>query len=117
VVSRNRVTAEDAPVRVLETDHPVFGWPNPIGPTTWSDWVQERGLYFLGDRDPAYVDLVELDDTFEWNPGTKRGALVETRYGEGRWIYVGLGLWRPLPAGTTGAYQLLANLLSLGAAN
>ena len=115
VVSRNRVTAEDAPVRVLEADHPVFGWPNPIGPTTWSDWVQERGLYFLGDRDPAYVDLVELDDTFEWNPGTKRGALVETRYGEGRWIYVGLGLWRQLPAGTTGAYQLLANLLSLGA--
>ena len=116
-VSRNRVTAEDAPVRILETDHPVFGWPNPIGPRTWSDWVQERGLYFLGDQDPAYVDLVELEDTFEWNPGTKRGALVETRYGEGRWIYVGLGLWRQLPAGTAGAYQLLANLLSLGAAN
>ena len=116
-VSRNRVTAENAPIRVLETDHPVFGWPNLIGPATWRDWVQERGLYFLGDRDPAYVDLVELEDTFEWNPGVKRGALVETRYGEGRWIYVGLGLWRQLPAGTVGAYQLLANLLSLGSSN
>ena len=113
-VSRNRVTDADAPVRVLSTDHSVFGWPNPIGPTTWNDWVQERGLYFLGDKDPAYIDLVELEDTFEWNPGTKRGALVEARYGQGRWIYVGLGLWRQLPAGTTGAYQLLANLLSLG---
>ena len=112
-VSRNRVTAEDAPVRVLRADHPALGWPNPIGPTTWTDWVQERGLYFLGDKDPAYVDLVELEDTFEWNPGVKRGALVEARYGDGRWIYVGLGLWRQLPAGTTGAYQLLANLLSL----
>ena len=44
----------------------------------------------------------------------KRGALVEARSGQGRWIYVGLGLWRQLPAGTTGAYELLANLLSLG---
>ena len=113
-VSRNRVTDENAPVRVLRADHPVFGRPNPIGPTTWIDWVQERGLYFLGDRDPAYVDLVELEDSFDGNPGVKRGALVEARYGDGRWIYVGLGLWRQLPAGTTGAYQLLANLLSLG---
>ena len=113
-VSRDRVTDPDAPVRMLSTDHAVFGWPNPIGPTTWNDWVQERGLYFLGDRDPAYTDLVELEDTFEWNPGAKRGALVEARYGDGRWIYVGLGLWRQLPAGTVGAYQLLANLLSLG---
>ena len=113
-VSRNRVTDENAPVRVLRADHPVFRRPNPIGPTTWIDWVQERGLYFLGDRDPAYVDLVELEDSFDGNPGVKRGALVEARYGDGRWIYVGLGLWRQLPAGTTGAYQLLANLLSRG---
>lgn len=114
-VSRNRVTSERAPVRILASDHQVFGWPNQIGPSTWDDWVQERGLYFLGEKDPAYTDLVELEDTFEWNPGVKRGALVEARYGAGRWIYVGLGLWRQLPAGTTGAYQLLANLLSLGA--
>ena len=116
-VSRNRVTDEQAPVRLLSTDHSVFGWPNSIGPATWNNWVQERGLYFLGDKDPRYTDLVELEDTFEWNPGTKRGALVEAQYGSGRWIYVGLGLWRQLPAGTIGAYQLLANLLSLGALN
>ncbi len=114
-VSRNRVTSEQAPVGILAADHQVFGWPNQIGPTTWDEWVQERGLYFLGEKDEAYVDLVELEDTFEWNPGAKRGALVEARYGAGRWIYVGLGLWRQLPAGTTGAYELLANLLSLGA--
>ena len=113
-VSRNRVTDEHAPVRVLAPDHPVFGYPNPISDATWRGWVQERGLYFLGDRDRAYADLVELRDPFPSNPGAKRGALVEARYGEGRWLYVGLGLWRQLPAGTPGAYQLLANLLSLG---
>ena len=116
VVSRNRVTDEAAPIRILANDHSVFVWPNPVGPATWDQWVQERGLYFLGERDRRYADLVELEDTFEYNPGLKRGALVEAQPGRGRWIYVGLGLWRQLPAGTTGAYALLANLLSLGAA-
>ena len=115
VVSRNRVTDESAPITILANDHSVFAWPNPVGAATWDHWVQERGLYFLGDRDERYADLVELEDTFEYNPGLKRGALVEAQPGRGRWIYVGLGLWRQLPAGTTGAYALLANLLSLGA--
>ena len=113
-VSSDRVTDENAPVEVLVPDHPVFTTPNRIGPESWAGWVQERGLYFLGERDPRYVDLVRLSDPFEYNAGPKTGALVEARYGKGRWIYIGLGLWRQLPAGTPGAYRLLANLLSLG---
>jgi hypothetical protein len=113
-VSSNRVTEENAPVSVLVPDHPVFQSPNRIGEAAWRGWVQERGLYFLGEKDPQYVDLVEMSDPFENNRGPKRGALVEARIGRGRWLYVGLGLWRQLPAGTDGAYQLLANLLSLG---
>jgi hypothetical protein len=113
-VGSNRVTDENSPVEILVPDHPVFAFPNPIGPEAWSGWVQERGLYFLGERDPRYVDLIRLSDPFEHNAGPKTGALVEAPYGKGRWIYVGLGLWRQLPAGTAGAYRLLANLLSLG---
>lgn len=113
-VSRNRVTDENAPVTILVPDHPVFRRPNRIDESAWRGWVQERGLYFLGERDPRYVDLIELTDPFPENAGPKRGALVEARVGEGRWLYVGLGLFRQLPAGTEGAYQLLANLLSLG---
>jgi LmbE family N-acetylglucosaminyl deacetylase len=112
-VSSNRVTDENAPVEVLVPDHPVFNTPNKIGPETWADWVQERGLYFLGDRDPRYVDLVRMTDPFEYNRGPKTGALVEATIGKGCWIYIGLGLWRQLPAGTVGAYRLMANLLSL----
>ena len=59
---------------------------------------------------------MQLEDHFTYNRGVKRGALVEAPYGKGRWVYVGLGLWRQLPAGTDGAYQLLANLISLGRA-
>ena len=116
-VGRGRVTDEQAPVRILANDHPVFAWPNRVGESTWDNWVQERGLYFLADRDERYADLVELEDTFEYNPGVQRGALVEAQPGQGRWIYVGLGLWRQLPAGTAGAYTLLANLLSLARAD
>jgi hypothetical protein len=112
-VSSGRVTDENSPVTVLDPAHPVFNSPNKITDAAWSGWVQERGLYFLGDRDPRYVDLVELQDPFDYNKGPKRGALVEARVGQGRWIYLGLGLWRQLPAGTPGAYELLANLLSL----
>lgn len=115
LVSRNRVTDEAAEINVLRSEHPIFLGPNPVDGTTWDGWVQERGLYFLGDRDGEYVDLVELEDSFPNNAGVKRGALVEARLGDGRWFYLGLGLWRQLPAGTTGAYKLLANLLSLGA--
>ena len=112
-VSRNRITDERAPVDVLVPDHPLFNEPNAIDSTVWDGWVQERGLYFLGERDPQYIDLVAMEDPFEYNPGVKRGALVEARVGQGRWLYVALGLWRQLPAGTEGAYRLLANLISL----
>ena len=115
-VSSNRVTDENAPVQVLVPDHPAMRWPNKIGESAWQNWVQERGLYFLGAKDARYVDLVQLEDPFEFNKGPKRGALVDAQVGKGRWMYIGLGLWRQLPAGTEGAYQLLANLLSVGKA-
>ena len=113
-VSNDRITDENAPVTVLVPAHPVFTSPNRIDASAWQRWVQERGLYFLGARDAKYVDLVEMEDPFVYNKGVKRGALVEARYGKGRWLYVGLGLWRQLPAGTDGAYKLMANLVSLG---
>jgi hypothetical protein len=112
-VSNNRVTDEFAPINVVAPSDPVLTFPNEVSDSTWKNWVQERGLYFLGERDPRYRDLVKLEDPFAYNKGEKGGALVETTYGKGRWVYVGLGLWRQLPAGTDGAYQLLANLISL----
>jgi LmbE family N-acetylglucosaminyl deacetylase len=112
-VSTNRVSDEDVPVQVLQKEDPVFTRPNRVTQKTWQGWVQERGLYFLGEKDPKYTDLVSMVDSFPDNPGTKLGALVEAKYGKGRWIYIGLALWRQLPAGTDGAYQLLANMISL----
>jgi hypothetical protein len=115
-IGSNRVTDETAPVEMIDPTNPIFTFPNKIDDATWKGWVQERGLQFLGEKDPKYVDLVQLQDPFPANSGMKKGALVEAKVGKGRWIYVGLGLWRQLPAGTDGAYQLLANLISVGKA-
>jgi len=107
-----RITDEDAPVRILVRDHPIFTTPNRIGPADWEGWVQERGTYFLDARDPRYVELVSMTDSFPLNAGERKGALVDARVGKGTWTYVGLGLFRQVAAGTPGAFRLLANLVS-----
>jgi hypothetical protein len=109
----HRTTDETAPVTILVPDHPVFNVPNGIAEADWRGWVSERGRSYLETKDPRYVDLVETEDPFEFNPGRKRGILVEARVGAGRWIYVGLSLSRQLEAGNPGAFRILANLLSL----
>ena len=51
-------------------------------------------------------------DPFPYNPGEKRGMLVEATLGKGTWTYVGLALFRQVPAGVPGGWRLLANLVS-----
>jgi hypothetical protein len=114
-VSANRVTDEEAPVQTVVSHSPLLTSPNEIGEAAWKGWVQERGTYFLAeDKDSRYHDVLQMEDNFQYNKGVKTGALVEAQYGKGRWVYVGLGLWRQLPVGTDGAYQILANLISAG---
>ncbi|MEE8141999.1 MAG: hypothetical protein V3T77_02760, partial [Planctomycetota bacterium] len=112
-VGQRRVTAENSPVMLQKPEHILFRQPNVIGGTDWDGWVQERGLYFLDFQDPRYEDLIQLEDTWPDNGGLQGGALVTARVGKGYWSYVGLSLFRQLPAGVPGAYRLLANLLAL----
>lgn len=109
-ISRGRVTNEEAPVRLLQPNHPVLNTPNQIDSTDFKGWVQERGLYFAGERDTSYVDILEMNDTGE---DPLRGALTLTEYGKGIFVYTGLSWFRQLPAGVPGAYRLFANLLAL----
>ena len=107
----DRVTDETAAVTVLDSASPVFHVPNEIGPDDWRGWVQERGLYFAHDWDPAYTPLVELHDPGEL---PLQGGLLVAAVGKGRYGYTGLSFFRQLPAGVPGAYRLFANLLALG---
>ncbi|MCA8960219.1 MAG: PIG-L family deacetylase [Planctomycetes bacterium] len=111
-VSNQRVTVEGAPVTLDPPTHPFFTRPNLLSDEDWMDWVQERGLYFLDARDDRYEDLVRMEDPWPYNPGVKGGALVTAKVGGGRWTYIGLGLFRQLPAGVPGAHRLLSNIVS-----
>ncbi len=109
----DRVTDETSPVTVLEPNSPAFRTPNAIGAADWDGWVQERGLYFAHEWDPAYRPLLEMGDGAE----RLRGGLLVARVGRGLYTYTGISFFRELPAGVPGAYRLFLNLLGLEPAN
>jgi LmbE family N-acetylglucosaminyl deacetylase len=111
LVTSERITDENAPVRALVPDHPLLTSPNRIGASDWEGWVQERGIQFLAARDDRYQDLLAATDPFPGNAGEKRGMLVDAAVGQGTWTYVGLDLFREVPAGVPGGWRLLANLV------
>ena len=113
-VSADRVTDENAPIEVLVPDHPVFNTPNKIGPSRGPAGCRSAACISSASAIRATSTWCDRRIRSRYNTGAKTGALVEARVGKGRWVYVGLGLWRQLPAGTEGAYRLMANLLSLG---
>jgi hypothetical protein len=109
VIGRERVTQEEAPVVVLEPNHPLFTFPNAIGPQDWEGWVQERGLYFAHEWSSEYVPLLASHDAGE---PSLRGGHLFARYGKGSYLYTGYVWYRQLRAGVPGAFRLLANMLS-----
>ena len=109
-LSRDRVTDENAEVRVLAPDHPLMNTPNKITAEDFKGWVQERGLYFPNKWDLAWAPILSCHD-----PGEKPldGGLLVAKSGSGYFIYTGYAWFRQLPAGVPGAYRLFANMVSL----
>ncbi|NJM27026.1 MAG: hypothetical protein HC859_17700 [Bacteroidia bacterium] len=110
-ISRDRVTEEDAEVRILQPSHPLLNHPNKITSADFDGWVQERGLYFPNKWDEHYTALLSMNDKGE---DAKDGSLLVTDYGKGHFVYTGLSFFRELPEGVPGAYKLFANLVSMG---
>lgn len=106
----DRVTDETAAVTLLDPSSPIFTTPNRIDGADWKGWVQERGLYFAHDWDPAWRPLLEMHDPGE---PPMRGSLLVARVGRGTAVYTGLAFFRELPAAVPGAWRLFANLLAL----
>ena len=107
----DRVTVEEAPITFVDPDHPALNTPNKISEADFEGWVQERGLYFMGDWDERYMPVVASNDPGE---DPKLGGMMVAEIGQGRYVYTGYAFFRQLPAGVTGAYRLFSNLISLG---
>jgi hypothetical protein len=110
-ISRDRVTDENAEVRILAPNHPLMNIPNKITPKDFEGWVQERGLYFPKNWDPAWMPILSSNDPKE---KPLDGGLLVAKFGKGYFIYTSYSWFRQLPAGVPGAYRLFANMLSLG---
>jgi hypothetical protein len=109
-ISRDRVTDEHAEIRFLQPKHPALNYPNKITEADFSNWIQERGIYFATEPDQHYERILSMNDPAE---KAQEGSLIIAPYGKGNFVYTGLVFFRELPAGVPGAYRLFANLLSL----
>jgi LmbE family N-acetylglucosaminyl deacetylase len=109
-INRNRITDENAPVKLLNINHPAFTFPNLINEDDFKGWIQERSIYHATDTSGKYEKLISMSDPGE-NPDD--GSLLVTKYGKGFFTYTGIVFFRELPAGVPGAYRLLANLIAL----
>jgi len=107
----DRITDENAPVTILDPKHPAFNFPNKITLQDFDGWVQERGLYFIQDRDPHFKPLLAAGD-----PGAKPldGGLLIADHGTGKYVLTSYAWFRQLPEGVPGAIRIFANLISLG---
>ncbi|MEM9887025.1 MAG: PIG-L family deacetylase [Bacteroidota bacterium] len=110
-LSRDRVSMEDAEIRMLVPEHPVLNFPNKITDKDFENWVQERGLYFPNEWDENYTAILSSNDKGE---PARDGGLLVAEYGEGHYIYTGYSWFRELPAGVPGAYRLFTNLIAIG---
>ena len=108
----SRVTEEEAAVNFLLPEHPALNYPNKITQDDFKGWVQERSTYQAQQLDAHYETPLGMNDTGEKQ---SNGSLAITKYGKGNFVYAGLVFFRQLPAGVTGAYRLMANLIALPA--
>lgn len=110
-LGRERVTVEQAPVTLLQPNHPLMLQPNKLSTADFEGWVQERGLYFAASWDAVWTPLFRMND-----PGEKPldGSLLVANHGKGSIVYTGLSFFRQLPAGVPGAYRLFMNMVETG---
>jgi LmbE family N-acetylglucosaminyl deacetylase len=107
--STDRVTDENASIRVLDPGSPLLAKPNKIGQEDFANWIQERALYMPRTFDPAYRTVFSMND--KGDP-PQDGAVLIAPLGKGVYVYTTFAFFRELPAGNPGAARLFVNLLS-----
>lgn len=106
---RHRLSQEDAPIRMLDSSHPIFNFPNKIAPADFDGWVHERGTYLAESWEGKLFPLLAGHDSGEPD---RLGSLLYAKHGKGVYIYTAISWFRQLPAGIPGATKIFVNLLS-----
>ncbi|MBD3182060.1 hypothetical protein GF312_07200 [Candidatus Poribacteria bacterium] len=111
ILSRNRITVEEASIKLLKPEHPLLSYPNRITDSDWDGWIQERGLYFPSEWSSKYTELLSSSDPGE-EPLT--GGYLVAEYGKGTYIYTSYVWYRQLQILNPGAFRNFANMISMG---
>ena len=109
-ISKDRVTDENAKVTFLAPQHSILNFPNKITSKDFEGWTQEQGLYYPNKWDKAFTPIISAHD---YGEDPKDGAILVAKYGKGQYIYTGISFFRELPAGVSGAFKLMANMISI----
>ena len=109
-ISRDRVTEENAEVRFLVPEHSILNYPNKLTSKDFEGWKQEQGLYYPKEFDKNFTAIISSNDKSET---PKNGAILHCKYGKGNYIYTGISFFRELPEGVSGAFRLMANMISV----
>jgi LmbE family N-acetylglucosaminyl deacetylase len=109
-ISRDRVTEENAEVRFLDNENSILNSPNNLTSKDFKGWKQEQGLYYPKEFDKNFKAIISSNDKGET---PKDGAILHCKYGKGNYIYTGISFFRELPEGVSGAFRLIANMISV----
>ncbi|HUR09806.1 MAG TPA: PIG-L family deacetylase [Flavitalea sp.] len=105
------VAEENSIITILQPRHPVFTTPNLITSKDFENWVEQRGSKFFSEWNPAYTAMIATNDRGQ---SPQSGGWLMAKYGKGNYTYFAYSFHRQLPNGVTGAYRILANLISYG---
>jgi len=110
-ISGARITDETADVHILLPNHPALNYPNKITTADFAGWIQERSIYHAANPNAHFEAPIAMHDPNEAQENS--GSLIIAKYGKGNFVYTGIVFFRELPAGVSGAYRLMANLIAL----
>lgn len=105
----SRVTEENSPVSVIDSNSMFLQSPNAIKSTDFDGWVQERSLYMPTSAAPEYRTVISIADSGET---PNENSIITLQLGKGRYTYTTLAFFRQIPAGVPGAIRLFLNLIS-----
>lgn len=105
------ISEENSPVKVLVPGHRVLNYPNKISSADFDNWVEQRGSKFFSKWDSAYTPIIS---TYDVGQSPQSGGWLMANYGKGYYTYCAYAFHRQLPFGVSGAYRIIANLVSYG---
>jgi hypothetical protein len=107
--SPEEVSEENSPIKILAPAHRVLNYPNKITSGDFDNWVEQRGSKFFSQWNQVYSPIISTQDVGQ---SPQSGGWLMAACGKGHYTYFAYSFHRQLPCGVTGAFRIMANLIS-----